>query len=85
MQSRLSDARMAADQIIETARKEADTLRKAMGKKQADLMAKQKALFLDGCLKHGIPRAKALEIFARLGTPIEPDKVKETLAGLPEV
>jgi flagellin-specific chaperone FliS len=27
---------------------------------------------------------KALEIFERLGTLIEPDKVKEELAGLPE-
>ncbi len=39
MQSRLSDARMAADQIIETARKEADTLRK-----EAQIQAKDTVL-----------------------------------------
>jgi DNA polymerase-3 subunit alpha len=42
---------------------EADVLRKAMGKKDDALMEQQKARFLEGCRKNGIPDGKAAEIF----------------------
>ncbi len=42
---------------------EADVLRKAMGKKDAALMEKQKARFLSGAAANGIPAAKAASIF----------------------
>jgi len=42
---------------------EADTLRKAIGKKKADVMARQKERFLDGAEKNGIARGKAETIF----------------------
>lgn len=43
---------------------EADLLRKAMGKKQADEMAKQREVFIRGAKqKHNTPKAKALEVF----------------------
>lgn len=43
---------------------EADLLRKAMGKKQVDEMAKQRGVFIKGAKqKHDIPKAKALEVF----------------------
>ena len=38
---------------------EADTLRRAMGKKDRDLMAKQRDKFLAGCAERGTPAAKA--------------------------
>ncbi len=47
---------------------QSDTLRKAMGKKQADLMATQKDLFLSGCDRNGIGREKALAIFDEMET-----------------
>jgi DNA polymerase-3 subunit alpha len=47
---------------------QADTLRKAMGKKQAELMAEQKKLFVDGCEKKGIDGRKAGEIFDLMET-----------------
>ncbi len=43
---------------------EADTLRKAVGKKKADLIAKLKEKFIEGCVKNNIPRELAEEIFA---------------------
>ena len=42
---------------------EADLLRRAMGKKKAEEMAKQRARFLEGTRKNQIPDAKADEIF----------------------
>jgi DNA polymerase-3 subunit alpha len=46
---------------------ESDTLRKAMGKKSKDLMAKFKEKFLDGAvLMHGVPAALAQEVFDRI-------------------
>ena len=42
---------------------EADLLRRAMGKKKAEEMAKQKTRFIDGSLKNGFTEAKANEIF----------------------
>jgi len=43
--------------------KEADNLRKAIGKKKADLMNKVRIGFIDGCVKNGIDEAKAIEVF----------------------
>ncbi len=42
---------------------EADTLRKAMGKKIAALMEKMKVKFIDGSVENGVERATAVEIF----------------------
>ncbi len=42
---------------------EADKLRKAIGKKKAEVMAKQHQRFLDGAEKNGIPRETAERIF----------------------
>lgn len=42
---------------------EADTLRKAMGKKIAELMATMKVKFIDGSVKHGVDRPVAEQIF----------------------
>ncbi|HKR81763.1 MAG TPA: DNA polymerase III subunit alpha [Candidatus Saccharimonadales bacterium] len=36
---------------------EADTLRKAIGKKKRDVMAKMKVKFIDGAVENGVPRA----------------------------
>lgn len=60
------------EQIIQTAQilagyslGAADILRRAMGKKKADEMERQKEIFVQGAAdKHGIARAKALEVFA---------------------
>ncbi len=43
---------------------EADVLRKAMGKKKADLLAEQKEKFVKGCVKNGIEVTLAEKIFA---------------------
>jgi DNA polymerase-3 subunit alpha len=45
---------------------EADVLRKAMGKKDTVLMEKQKARFLQGAAKNGIPENKANAIFEQI-------------------
>jgi DNA polymerase-3 subunit alpha len=42
---------------------EADLLRRAMGKKKADVMEAQRAKFLDGAERNGVSRGKADEIF----------------------
>jgi DNA polymerase-3 subunit alpha len=42
---------------------EADVLRKAMGKKKAEVMAEQKEKFLDGAEAKGFPRRKAEELW----------------------
>lgn len=47
---------------------DADKLRKAVGKKIASEMKKQKEKFISGCMTNGIPEKKAVEIF----TMIEP-------------
>ncbi len=60
------------EQIIQTAQTmagytlgAADLLRRAMGKKKASEMAKQREVFVEGAQeKHGIGRPKALEVFA---------------------
>ncbi len=45
---------------------EADTLRKAMGKKKPEVMAKFRAKFLDGSAAHRIPTATAEEIWKQM-------------------
>jgi DNA polymerase III subunit alpha len=45
---------------------EADMLRKAMGKKKADVMAKMKAKFVDGAATRGMPREKASELWDKI-------------------
>lgn len=42
---------------------EADLLRRAMGKKKVEVMAEQRAKFVEGAEKKGVPAAKAAEIF----------------------
>ncbi len=42
---------------------EADILRRAMGKKNPELMAEQRKKFLDGAAGHGVPERKAERIF----------------------
>jgi DNA polymerase-3 subunit alpha len=42
---------------------EADILRAAMGKKNPEVMAKQRGKFLDGTKKNGIPEKKAVAVF----------------------
>lgn len=45
---------------------QADTLRKAMGKKLPEVMAKQKELFISGCVKNGIDQSIAIKIFEQI-------------------
>ena len=45
---------------------EADTLRKAMGKKIESLMKEMKSKFVEGAVKKDVPRDKATKIFGRL-------------------
>jgi DNA polymerase-3 subunit alpha len=45
---------------------EADTLRKAMGKKIAKLMSEMKLKFIQGAVKNGVPEAKAQQVFKML-------------------
>ncbi|MBN2017867.1 MAG: DNA polymerase III subunit alpha, partial [Candidatus Cloacimonetes bacterium] len=47
---------------------EADILRKAMGKKDKPLMDKYRPLFIEGAVKNGISREKAIQIFDRIET-----------------
>ena len=42
---------------------EADLLRRAMGKKKADVMEQQRTKFVSGCLERGLNEKKATEIF----------------------
>ncbi len=45
---------------------EADSLRKAMGKKIAELMAKMKTKFVEGAMKKGVREGVAIKIFQKL-------------------
>ena len=42
---------------------EADLLRRAMGKKKPEVMAKQRSVFVSGCVKHGVDQDLAEHIF----------------------
>ena len=44
---------------------DADNLRRAMGKKKADVMEAEKSVFVDGCENNSIGKKKANEIFDR--------------------
>lgn len=44
----------------------ADLLRRAMGKKKPEEMAKQKVIFIEGAVKNGVEKSKAEDIFARM-------------------
>jgi DNA polymerase-3 subunit alpha len=44
---------------------EADTLRKAMGKKIAELMVKMRVKFIEGSMKNGVPQDKAEQVFTQ--------------------
>ena len=44
---------------------EADTLRKAMGKKIAELMVKMREKFIEGSIANGVPQDKAVEVFTQ--------------------
>lgn len=44
----------------------ADLLRRAMGKKKPEEMAKQKVIFIEGAVKNGVQKANAEDIFARM-------------------
>ncbi|HVR08096.1 MAG TPA: DNA polymerase III subunit alpha [Thermoanaerobaculia bacterium] len=45
---------------------EADVLRKAMGKKKAEVMAQQEQKFIDGAVARQVPRAKAQELWDQI-------------------
>jgi DNA polymerase-3 subunit alpha len=45
---------------------QADTLRKAMGKKIADLMEKMRKDFVEGCIKNNLPKSLAEDTFASM-------------------
>ena len=49
---------------------EADILRRAMGKKNPEVMATQRGKFLDGARKNGIPEKKAVAVFERLNADV---------------
>ncbi|MBI1986966.1 MAG: DNA polymerase III subunit alpha [Nitrospinae bacterium] len=44
----------------------ADVLRRAMGKKKADVMAQQRTQFVQGAVAHGFPKEKAEKIFDQM-------------------
>lgn len=52
-----------AGKLADYSMAEADGLRKAMGKKIADKLAKERERFLDGAIKNDIPKDKAEQIF----------------------
>jgi len=63
------------EQVLEIAKElagytlgKADILRKAMGKKDAELMAGEKEEFIDGAVAHHIDRQKAERIFEQIAT-----------------
>ncbi|MFA5248082.1 MAG: DNA polymerase III subunit alpha [Patescibacteria group bacterium] len=43
---------------------QADVLRKAMGKKNPELLAQQKEKFVDGCVKNGVPKDLGEKVFS---------------------
>ena len=47
---------------------EADTLRKAMGKKDKLLMVSQRAKFVEGCQKNGLTRETGVALFQQCAT-----------------
>ncbi len=47
---------------------QADLVRRAMSKKKADVMAKERTHFLEGCKKNGVPEAAASRIFDEMSS-----------------
>ncbi|MBI2338490.1 DNA polymerase III subunit alpha [Candidatus Daviesbacteria bacterium] len=60
------DVLLTAINIAGYSWEEADKFRKAMGKKNPIEMAKQKGKFIEGCIKNGMRREKAEELFAMI-------------------
>ncbi|MFC1582033.1 DNA polymerase III subunit alpha [Planctomycetota bacterium] len=56
----------AANEIADFSLSEADSFRKAIGKKQPEIMAKYEAQFVEGCVKKGLPRDVSERIFANI-------------------
>ncbi len=54
---------LLAQSLASFSRGQADSLRKAMGKKIGKIMYQQKALFIEGCLKNGHPETAANKIW----------------------
>ncbi len=52
-----------ANRLADFTLNEADNLRKAMGKKKPEVMAKFKGKFIDGSVKNGVPKDVAIKIF----------------------
>ena len=52
-----------AEKMADFNLKEADDLRKAIGKKKADLMRQVREKFIAGCIKNDISEEKAIEVF----------------------
>jgi len=53
-----------ANQMAGFSMQEADILRKGVSKKKADILAKQKAAFVDRSVERGVPRKTAEDVFA---------------------
>lgn len=60
------DVLLAAINLAGYSWEEADKFRKAMGKKNPTEMAKQKGKFVEGCIKNGIRREKAEQLFTSI-------------------
>lgn len=60
------DVLLTAINIAGYSWEEADKFRKAMGKKNPAEMARQKGKFIEGCIKNGMRREKAEELFAMI-------------------
>ncbi|MBI4035316.1 DNA polymerase III subunit alpha [Candidatus Daviesbacteria bacterium] len=60
------DVLLTAINIAGYSWEEADKFRKAMGKKNPAEMAKQKGKFIEGCIKNGMRRQKAEELFGMI-------------------
>lgn len=54
---------MIAQKLAKFTLEQADDLRKAIGKKKADLMKKVRTQFIEGCVANNVPESKAIEIF----------------------
>jgi DNA polymerase-3 subunit alpha len=59
---------MIAHKLADFTMGQADTLRKAISKKDAAGMERQKAAFVEGCKKHGVSKEKAEELFKNIET-----------------
>jgi len=60
------DFMRVAQELASFTKGQSDTLRKAVGKKKMELMAQQKDAFVNGCIKNGIEKNIAEEIFKQI-------------------